>query len=94
MSSDALAWALEQRRQHPYEQLLLIAMGDSADVNHCVDVDPHRYLQRVTPLSTPEFAAGVLSQLRAAGLARLVRDEDGDTHVQLQVTPAAWEAAA
>jgi hypothetical protein len=85
---------MEQRRQHPCEQLLLIAMGDCADVNHCVDAEPHRYLKRVSPLSNPEFADHLLAGLRADGLVKLVLDEDGEKRLQLQITPAWWEAAA
>lgn len=68
MSSEALSWAFEQRRQDPVEQLLLIGMGDSADIHHNVEPTPLRYLRGAWPIATSEEADRALDALLRDGV--------------------------
>lgn len=87
MSSEALAWAFKQRREDPIEQLLLIGMGDSADIHHNVQLNPLRYLTGAWPTATAEQADTALAGLLRDGVLVHALDDLDEPCLRLTVPP-------
>lgn len=77
----------------PGAKLLLIAFGDSADVDHCTGLDPVTYLRHVWPDATETDALRAMRELAHLGFAHQIVDEMGERRLRLAM-PGIWAGAS